>query len=85
MAKRPDRIRWGIQMRSAQEVWRGALGYPWIGGWTLPKGIDHWPLSYETRHEAREQARQMTQKYAYLGPHHSWKFRAVRLAITVEI
>lgn len=84
--RRPDRLRWGIQKRSAGESWGGPLGFGWIDQYSmLPKGVHYWPASYETRREARDKAKRMTKKFAYLGPYHGWRFRAVRLRITVEV
>ena len=83
---RSTRTVWGIQMRSARETWGGPLGVAWlvpdIG--TLLRGVPRWPAQFRTRAEARAMAHAVDTKYRYLGPHHGWRFRPVRLEITVR-
>src|SRR3990167_7963778 len=82
------RVRWGIQMRSVDATsWRGPLGCGWMGATPAerPAWVDSWPASFETRARARAQARAMTERFRYLGPHYGWRFRPVRIVITVRV
>jgi hypothetical protein len=79
------RLFWGIQHRSALNTWGGALGQSWME----PKVATHpylwnWPAVFESRREAREMAKRMTEATAYLGPSFAWRYRPLRLSITVR-
>lgn len=67
---------WGIKMDG------GPLGVGWfvetIG---LPKCIPRWPARFLTRREAREAAKALTAKYAYL----KWRFHPIRLSVSIIV
>ena len=66
--------RWGIVLGGT-----GLLG----AGWFTQSHT--WPMLFSTRKQARNEARHLTAKYAYLDPvHHGWKFWAVKVLFTVE-
>jgi hypothetical protein len=81
------RVRWGVQMDfrdrgAATARWR-TLGAGWIEPiGTLPTHVDFWPASYPTRREARAAVTTLLEKAKRHSP--QWKFRAVRLEITVR-
>lgn len=82
--RRVVRVRWGVVMRTARTlIWTGLLGTGWHPDWPkiLPD-VDYWPMSFETRREARVIVGQMGVQHASFG---AWLFRVVRLTITTEI
>lgn len=76
--------RWTILFSSKKEDPR-AIGASWVMSGSLPSCVLPWPVVYKTRREAREMAQYLVKKHAYLQPTHSWKFRAVRLVLSVVV
>lgn len=62
---------WGVVSES------GILGGGWFDGCTDARA---WPMRYKTRREARNTARALNTKYAYLR----WRFQAVPLIIEIR-
>jgi hypothetical protein len=82
------RVRWGVQMDFSDcgeptARWR-TLGAGWIEpDGHLPAHVDYWPASYRTRREARAAVQRLTEQAQRHSP--GWRFRAVKLAITVRV
>lgn len=79
------RLFWAIQHRSTLDGWGGPLGQSWME----PKAERHpylwnWPAVFDSRREAREMAKRITEATAYLGPAFAWRYRPLRVAITVR-
>ena len=82
------RTRWGVQHdfrdRVGQKPQWETLGVGWVDGALLVSAsVDYWPANYATRQEARAAARRLTVDAQRHSSH--WRFRAVRLMISVRV
>ena len=51
----------------------------------LPAFVPQWPAHVRSRDAARAMARRLQKKYADIIPSHRWRFRPVRMVITVQV
>ena len=85
---RQPRIRWAIQMMSLnghpddRRKWSEPLGVAWIDREMPRQWSESWPASFLTRREARAAANALRERTAQ---HSDWRFRPVKMAITVEM
>ena len=74
-------------MRTASQSWGPPLDVDWVRPEirdSVRSVTDPWPASLATRRDARVVARAMAEKYRSRWAEAAWRFRPIRLTVTVQ-
>ena len=82
MVQATERRHWTIRFSSDKDSF--LVGVAWIPDSVCSRHGLNWPAVFATRRKARDMARSLVQKFAYLRPYHNWKFSPIRVTVSVK-